>query len=702
MPDFLLEIYSEEIPARMQHKAAEDLSIILIGLLKEEGVIYQNMRQYWTPHRLFLYLKGLSPHSPEKIEERLGPRVGAGKKAIDGFLRSTGLQTISDCQIKKDPKKGDVYLAVLRKPKRLIEDVLKTIVPVAIQKVPWPKSMRWSTTHSPISAFSWIRPLKSILCILVAEDAKEKIIDLDLKEIPCGNITYGHRFHAPHPIKVQSLDHYIRDLEEAMVLLDPECRRNAILNDAHRLASAVGLELVEDKDLLEEIIGLVEWVQVFMGSFDKKYLCLPEELIRLTIKTNQKCFVTRTREGVLANCFILVSNIQASDGGAAIVQGNSRVVAARLEDALHFWKRDQNNLPNLSSLKESALKFNLDLSKPLDQRMARLDMLDVVFHAKIGTQGERVSRIRVLGKKIAQLIDADVALVDRAIVLSKADLCTEIVREFPELQGKIGKEYAVLQNENISCCDAIEEHLKPRGPLENVPTNKISITVSLADKLDTLINFWAINEKPSGSKDPYALRRATLGIIRIILENKIDIPLSQFIEDQNLILFFHDRLKLYLHDRDIRHDLIEAILRPENDNLLTIVDLIKHLNEFFSSAKGEKFLLSAKRIFQILAIEEKKNREISLEISPQYLLLEAEKRLYAVISDFGTHIQESMDHKRYHQIGDLLHSICEPIEIFFDQVLVNVDDREVRDNRLSLLQYIKNIILIVINVQKIV
>ncbi|MFV0256520.1 MAG: glycine--tRNA ligase subunit beta [Candidatus Liberibacter solanacearum] len=699
MLGFLLEIYSEEIPARMQRKATEDLGRNVTRLLKEYGLSYESIRQYWTPRRLFVYLEGLTPSSPEKIEERLGPRVGASQKAIEGFLHSTGLKKISDCKIKKDPKKGDLYLAVIKKPKRLAEDIIKEIVPIAIQNVPWPRSMRWSTNNSPVSDFSWIRPLQSILCVLFSKEGKITIIDLNLKGIPCGNITYGHRFHAPQPIKVKCLDSYISGLEKAKVLLDPEHRRNTILRDARLLSSVNGLELVEDDGLLEEIVGLVEWVQVLIGSFDEKYLCLPEELIRLTIKTNQKCFVTRTRQGKLANRFILVSNIQASDGGIAIVQGNSKVVAARLEDALHFWKRDQENLPDIDSLKESALKFNLDLSKPLDQRMAKLDALNVVFHAKIGTQGERVSRIRLLGKKIAQLIGVDIALVDRAAVLLKADLCTDIVREFPELQGKIGKEYANLQNETIVL--AIEEHLKPRGPLDTVPMDKISITLSLADKLDTLINFWAINEKPSGSQDPYALRRAALGIIRIILENKIHIPLSQFVEDQNLILFFHVRLKLYLREIGIRHDLIEAILQPENDNILVIVDLIKYLNEFFNSEKGKKFLFSAKRIIQILAIEEKKGREI-LPIAPQKFSLKAEKKLYTVISDLDLHIKDSMHNNAYHRIGDLLFSLHEPIEIFFDNVMVNVEDKEVRNNRLALLQCTKKIIMKVFDIQKIV
>ncbi|MBY7649917.1 MAG: glycine--tRNA ligase subunit beta [Candidatus Liberibacter europaeus] len=701
MPDFLLEIYSEEIPARMQRKATENLGNIITGLLIESGLMYEGMRKYWSPRRLSICINGLTKSAPERIEERLGPRISAEQKAIDGFLRSTGLKTIDECEIKKDPKKGDFYLSIVKKPGRLAEEILEEIIPLAIHKVHWPKSMRWSTINSPLSSLSWIRPLQSILCILTFEYGESKVINANLEGIPFGDITYGHRFHSPQPIKVRCLEDYIKSLEKSKVLLDPERRREIIIHDAHQLAFASGLELVEDNDLLEEIVGLVEWVQVFIGSFDEKYLCLPEEVIRLTIKTHQKCFVTRTRQGKLANRFILVANIQAADDGTAIIKGNSRVIAARLEDALHFWRLDQENLHQISSMEKTALNFNLDLSKPLDQRMAKLDMLHVVFHAKIGTQGKRVLRIRSLGKKISRFTNADAFLVERASVLIKADLCTEIVKEFPELQGKIGAEYAALQGEDESVVLAIEEHLKPRGPLENIPKNKVAITLALADKLDTLINFWSINEKPSGSKDPYALRRAALGIIRIILENKIHIPLSEFIKDKDLILFFHDRLKLHLREIGIRNDLIEAIMLPENDNLLIIVDLIKNLNEFMSSKPGEKFLLSAKRINHIIAAEEKGGKEISDCVDPRKLSLEPEKELYKVISTVNIDIKESMHQQKYHQIGNILFSLHEPIEVFFEKVLVNVEDKEIRENRFILLKCIQSCIMMLFDLNKI-
>ncbi|AHA27971.1 glycine--tRNA ligase subunit beta [Candidatus Liberibacter americanus] len=701
MPDFLLEIYSEEIPARMQCKATKDLGDLIIGYLIESGLMYVGIRRYWTPRRLSIYINGIAKSSPDKNEERLGPRVNSDKRAIDGFLRSTNLQTISECEVKTDSKKGDFYLAKIKKKGRLAEEILEEIVPLAVRKLHWPKSMRWGTMNSSKNYLSWIRPLQSIICILTFENGERKIINANLENIPFGDITYGHRFHSPQPIKVRCLDDYVQGLEKAKVLLDPKRRRDIIINDINQLVLASGLELVEDNDLLEEVVGLVEWVHVLIGSFDEKYLCLPEELIRLTIKTHQKCFVTRNHQGKLSNHFILVANIQAYDGGLAIIQGNSRVIAARLADALHFWRRDQEDLQNIPSLEKSAIKFNLDLSKPLDQRMAKLDTLNVVFHAKIGTQGDRISRIRLLAKDISRFTGADVDLVDRAAVLAKADLCTEIVREFPELQGKIGSEYAALQGEDESVVIAIEEHLKPRGPLENICKDKVSITLALADKIDILVNFWAINEKPSGSKDPYALRRTAIGIIRIILENKVHISLSEFIEDQYLILFLHDRLKLHLRDIGICYDLIEAIFLPDNYNILIIVDLISHLNDFIESDKGKKFLLSAKRIFNIIASEERKGQDILDYIDPKKFSLEPEQELYNILSIVNEDIKDITNKRNYYNIGDILFSLHKPIEVFFEKVLVNIDNQEIRANRLALLKSIQNCIMMLFDFNKI-
>ncbi|MBA5724508.1 glycine--tRNA ligase subunit beta [Candidatus Liberibacter sp.] len=707
MPDFLLELYSEEIPARVQRKATEDLKKNITDSLVEAGLTYAGARQYWTPRRLSLSLHGLSRSSPAIVEERRGPRVGADQKVIDGFLRSTGLKKISDAEIRKNPQKGDIYLATIKKPGRLVEEILEEVVSKAIRRFPWSQSMRWSMETSPISSFHWIRPLQSILCILIFEDGETKVIDTHIEGIPSGNITYGHRFHAPNAIKVQCLDDYVNGLGKAKVLFDPEHRRNIILNDARQLVFAAGLELVEDDDLLEEISGLVEWVQVLIGSFDEKYLCLPEEVVRLTIKTHQKCFVTRMRQGKLANHFVIVSNIQASDGGEEIIRGNNRVVCARLADALHFWNCDQEDLLNISDLEKEYCKkphpsrLRLDFSKPLDQRMAKLDMLNVVFHAKIGTQGERVRRIQLLAQKISKFTKADIDLVDRAGALAKADLCTEIVGEFPELQGKIGAKYAFLQGEDASVVLSIEEHLKPRGPSETIPKNTVSVTLALADKLDMLINFWAIDEKPSSSKDPYALRRAALGVIRILLENSIYLPLSKFIEDPSLISFFYERLKQYLRETGIRPDLIKAILLPESDDLLMTATLIEHFNDFLNSEKGAKFLLSAKRIVQILASEEKKGNKISVDISPNKFSLKAEKELHKVIVTVDACIKESMKTDNFYPIEVSLSSLCEPVDAFFEEVLVNTEDREIRENRLALLGFARKSIRRVIDLQKI-
>ncbi|MBL0849145.1 MAG: glycine--tRNA ligase subunit beta [Candidatus Liberibacter ctenarytainae] len=772
MPDFLCEVYSEEIPARIQRKAAEDFGKIMTDLLRESGLMdidpTPDVRLYWTPRRLTVCVRGLASSCSQVIEEKSIPSVDIESESIHYSINSQKKPEFCLDQMMIDYEKGTFNRIQTERLNKLVESILTRIVPIALRKVSWPRSMRWNISSDSMSPLLWIRPIKSILCLLINEGGAGKVIPVNLKENPpcwhpedfpdflehflchrsVGDIlsrkylkdspfrdylekivsrenlnddssreylkdksflqclkdhlyagyTRGHRFHAPQHIEIHSIDDYIDGLKKAKVLIDPQIRRDAILRDARQLVAAAELELVEDDDLLEEVTGLVEWVQVLMGSFDEKYLCLPEEVIRLTIKEHQKCFVTRTRQGKLANRFVLVS--QVLNGGVAIVEGNNRVVAARLEDALYFWKRDQENLPDISILEESSLKsnFDLDFSKPLDQRMAKL--LNVTFHAKIGTQGERVSRIRILGKKIALLIEADADLVGRAAVLAKADLCTEIVREFPKLQGHIGAEYAALQGEQIAVILALKEHLKPRGPRETVPTNKVSIALALADKLDILIHFWAIGEKPSSSKDPYALRRAALGIIRILLENKIYLPLSTVIKDCDLILFFHERLKVHLRKMGMRYDLIESVVVPDNDNLLVIVDLIEYFTVFFQSDRGEEFFSSSKRLIQILAAEEKKGRDISGDIDRNKFLLEAEKELYKVTSSVHRDLKESMQIKDYHRIGDILCQLHDPIKIFFDTVLVHVKDQDIRYNRLALLKYVKNSIMIVVDIQK--
>lgn len=541
MPDLLLELRSEEIPARMQRKAAGDLKKLVTDALVERGLTYEGAREYWTPRRLTLDIRGLNARSADVREEKKGPRTDANEKAIEGFLRGAGLSDISQAQVVSDPKKGDFYVAIVNKPGRPAEEIIAEVMPGIIRSFPWPKSMRSGSASMPkgssfggiegkgSESLRWVRPLQSIVCMFGPEHDETQVIPFEIDGIVAGNVTYGHRFHAPEAITVRRFDDYVASLEKAKVILDAERRKDIILHDAKDLAFANGLDLVEDEGLLEEVSGLVEWPQVLIGTFEEDYLEIPAEIIRLTIKTNQKCFVTRPQgatEG-LSNRFILVSNIQATDGGKEIIHGNGKVVRARLSDAKHFWTRDQGDLPDLETLKASAAKFGLDLAKPLDQRMAKLDALNVTFHAKLGTQGERVARIRELAKQLAPIVGADATLVDRAVVLAKADLRTEAVGEFPELQGLMGRKYALLQGENESVAAAIEEHWKPQGPTDAVPRDKVSLTVALADKLDTLGGFWAIDEKPTGSKDPFALRRAALGVVRIILERNVRLPILE-------------------------------------------------------------------------------------------------------------------------------------------------------------------------------
>jgi glycyl-tRNA synthetase beta chain len=586
MPDLLLELRSEEIPARMQRKAAADLKKMVTDGLVEAGLTYEAAREYWTPRRLALDIRGVTARSKDVREERKGPSTKAPEQAIQGFLRSAGLASIADAHVHSDAKKGDFYVAHIVKPGRAAEEVIAALVPSVIRAFPWPKSMRWGAASGPKGqryggqdglggdTLRWVRPLQSIICTFGPETEEPVVVDFEIGGIRSGNVTYGHRFHAPDAITVRRFDDYVAKLEAARVVLDAERRKEIILADAKNLAFANGLELVEDEGLLEEVSGLVEWPVVLMGEFEADFLAIPPEVIRLTIRANQKCFVVRPaglisplegemspkateggEPGVmyhptpalradpppqgeggkkLSNRFILTANIEAKDGGAEISHGNGKVVRARLSDALYFWNTDQADLPDLDRLQASAQKFGLDLAKPLDQRMARLDHLNVTFHAKLGSQGERVERIARLAEELAPVVMKAFSpsrgeitqLARRAAILAKADLTTEIVGEFPELQGAMGRKYALLQGEHPSVAAAIEEHYKPQGPSDTVPTDPVSIAVALADKLDTLVGFWAINEKPTGSKDPFALRRAALGVIRILVENGVRLNLS--------------------------------------------------------------------------------------------------------------------------------------------------------------------------------
>ncbi len=704
MPDLLLELRSEEIPARMQRKAAGDLRKLVTDALVDAGLTYEGVREYWTPRRLTLDIRGLNARSADQREEIKGPSTKAPEQAIAGFLRKAGLTDIAQAQIASDPKKGDFYVAVVSKPGRAAEEIIEAVMPGIIRSFPWPKSMRWGAASMPKGAsfagiegkgpesLRWVRPLQSIVCMFGTEHEETKVIPFQIDGITAGNVTYGHRFHAPEAITVRRFDDYVSNLEKAKVMLDADRRKDMILHDARDIAFASGLDLVEDEGLLEEVSGLVEWPHVLLGTFEQDYLEIPAEIIRLTIKTNQKCFVTRRQgadDGSLSNHFILISNIEAKDGGKEIVHGNGKVVRARLSDARHFWTRDQGDLPDLATLEASAQKFGLDLKKPLDQRMAKLDALNVTFHAKLGSQGERVTRIRALAKELAPITGADPVLVDRAAVLAKADLRTEAVGEFPELQGLMGRRYALLQGEDASVAAAIEDHWKPNGPSDRLPEDKVGLTLALADKLDTLVGFWAIDEKPTGSKDPYALRRAALGVVRILLERKVRLPLLAVTKDADLLSFFHDRLKVYLRDLGARHDIIDAVLTPDADDLLLVARRAEALTAFITSEDGKNLLAGTKRATQLLAAEEKKGTVVANGVSEALLTLDAEKALWAAISQASKEASDAVAKEDFRSAMEALSKLRVPVDTFFGDVLVNDEDAAIRANRLALLKAIR-------------
>ncbi|WP_407965749.1 glycine--tRNA ligase subunit beta [Bartonella sp. C271] len=726
MPDLLLELFSEEIPASMQRRAASDLKKCVIDKLVNAGLTYKVACDYWTPRRLTLNIRGLSKSSPNVHEERKGPNVQSPQQIIDAFLRATGLNDISKLHIAHDDKKGDFYIAKITQKGRLAEEIIADILPDIIRNFPWKKSMRWGKESAKSSALKWIRSLQNILCVFGPAMGETHTIPFTVGSLKSNNLTYGHRFLSNgEPIQIRRFDDYVTQLENHKVILDAERRKDIILADAQNLCFANGLELIEDKALLEEVAGLVEWPVVLMGNFDKTFLNIPPEIIRLTIQTHQKCFVTHKRgeKSKLSNHFILVANILASDKGVEISKGNSKVVHARLSDALYFWKTDQCNLPNITRLESSAKKLDLDLNKPLDQRIAHLDYLNVTFHNKLGTQGARVERIATLTQTIAPLAQANSILAKRAAVLAKADLQTEIVGEFPELQGLIGRKYALLQGEDPRVAKAIEDHYKPLGPKDRIPSEPIAITVALADKIDTLIGFWFINEKPTSSKDPYALRRAALGVIKLILLNdwKINlIPLFhqamncllqqkikyatseiESVQLQNmsvekkeniildLLAFFHERLKGYLKDEGARHDIIEAVLTKDDDDILFIKRRVEALTFFINTHDGDSLLIAVKRAINILENEIKKGTAIINKVKPELFIETEEKQLYQATIETEKKIA---DHIHVAELSSVLNSLAllkKPINAFFEKVFVNDDNINIRANRFALLERIR-------------
>ncbi|MDU6728838.1 MAG: glycine--tRNA ligase subunit beta, partial [Bradyrhizobium sp.] len=650
--------------------------------------VYEGAKAFATPRRLALTVHGIPARQADLKEERKGPRVGGPDAAIQGFLKATGLSSLEEATIQRDPKKGDFYVALIEKPGRATLDVLAEMLPVIVRTFPWPKSMRWGKRSEKPGALNWVRPLHAITATFGLETEEPDVVSFSVDGIEAGQTTYGHRFMAPAAISVRRFEDYEAKLLDAKVVLDPQRRKDTIVTDAKQLAFAQGYELVEDPVLRDEVSGLVEWPVVLMGSFDPEYLKVPAEVIRATIRNNQKCFVVRDpKTGGLAPKFILTANIEATDGGKTIIAGNERVIRARLSDAKFF--------------------YETDLKTRLEDRLPKFEQ--IVFHEKLGTQAARIARIEKLAAEIAPLVGADAAKTARAAKLAKADLLTEVVGEFPEVQGLMGKYYALAQGEDVSVAAACEEHYKPQGPGDRVPTDPVSVAVALADKLDTLVGFWAIDEKPTGSKDPYALRRAALGVIRLITENSLRLSLLQVAGSAlaglhvkseldagklsaDLLSFFADRLKVQLREQGARHDLVDAVFAlGGQDDLLMVVRRVEALGKFLETDDGKNLLAGTKRASNILAIEEKKDKR-KFDGAPDAALyrLDEEKALAKAIGEVGSEAGAAVAKEDFAAAMHAMAKLRPAVDAFFDKVKVNDDDAAIRENRLKLMNEIRS------------
>ena len=763
MPDLLLELFSEEIPARMQRRAAEDLKSLVTAALVDQGLPYEGAKAFWTPRRLALQVAGLPVASAPTREERKGPRIGAPEKALEGFLRGAGLTSIDQATIQNDPKKGDFYVAIIEKPGRSALDIIAQFMPELIRAFPWPKSMRWGA-----GAMRWVRPLHSIVATFGPETEEPDIVPFEIGGIKSGNVTQGHRFLANNAFEVRRFDDYAQSLEKHKVVLDADRRKEMITHDARDRAFALGLDLVEDPGLLEEVAGLVEWPVVLTGTFEDEFLELPDECIRLTIRANQKCFVLKDpATGTLANRFVLISNIETADNGKIIVAGNEKVIRARLSDARFFWETD--------------------LRTKLADNVPKLD--SIVFHEKLGTQGERVRRLIALSQWLATRIGADAQKANRAAELAKADLVSQMVYEFPELQGMMGRIYAQKQGEDEAVAGAIEDHYKPQGPSDGVPADPVAVAVALADKLDLLAGFWVIDEKPTGSKDPFALRRAALGVIRIVLENNLRLSLSEALDvawslhteraakfallgktavgrehgsgadtsqdektfvvpysgttvedvidsarngatptyfgleighpcltDQvllwwpsaddltlDVLSFFADRLKVHLKDEGARHDLIDAVFAlGGQDDLLMVVRRVEALSAFVSSDDGVNLAAGYKRAVNILRAEEKKDgAPITGKPHADHFQDQAEIDLAAAIATAREEAGRALGAEDFEAAMTALSRLRMPVDRFFEDILVNAGEHDIRHNRLRLLAEIRDAVHMVADFSKI-
>ncbi len=672
MPELLLELFSEEIPARMQRRAAEDLKKAVTNALVDAGLVYEGAKAFVTPRRLALTVTGLPARSPDTREEKKGPRVGSPQPAIDGFLKSAGLSSIDQAKVESDPKKGEFYVAHIEKKGAAAESILADLLPKIITGFQWPKSMQWG--HGGLT---WVRPLRAITATFGTENDEPVVIPFQSNQLTSGQTTYGHRFLAPDAIRVRRFDDYVQALEKARVVLDIDRRKEIIRTDADHLAFAQGLTVIHDDGLLEEVAGLVEWPVVMMGSFDPRYLAVPEEVIIATIRANQKCFCLRDASGKLAPNFIIIANTIASDGGATITAGNERVIRARLSDAEFF--------------------YNQDLATPLEHGLPKLE--ESVFHAKLGTQFQRVERLVKLAAELAPLVGANVEQAKRAAMLAKADLTTGMVGEFPELQGLMGRYYALAQGEPQAIANAVADHYKPLGPTDLVPGEPVAIAVALADKLDLLTGFWSIDEKPTGSRDPFALRRAALGVIRIVSDNNLRLPLKV---EADLLAFFHDRLKVTLRDAGARHDLVDAVITPESNDMLEITQRVEALSALLGSPDGQNLLAGYRRAANILAAEEKKDgKSFAGSVNPQLLKLDQEQSLATALASADAAVGAKVHANDYKGAISALATLRAPVDAFFEAVLVNDPDAAIRANRLTLLSRLRDTMRMVADFSKI-
>jgi len=672
MAELLLEILSEEIPARMQARAADDLKRLVCEGLKKAGLGFDHAEVHVTPRRLVLMVDGLPTATPDVSDERKGPKVGAPEQALAGFMKANGFSSIDQAEIRELPK-GEFYFAVIEKKGSTTSEVLAEVMPSALQNLPWPKSMRWAS-----HGLRWVRPIHSMICVFDCA-----VVPFTFGPRTAANETIGHRFLSPEPLTVSSFADYKEKLRAAKVMIDRGERRDLILAEASKLAEAEGLSLKDDKGLLEEVAGLVEWPVVLMGTIDDEFMGVPPEVLITSMKSHQKYFSCLDQDGNLANRFVVVANTETVDGGKQVVAGNERVLRARLSDAKFFW--DQDRKTSLAS-KAPALK-------------------DRVFHAKLGTLDEKVDRMQALAADLADNVaDADKDKVRSAARLAKADLSTGMVGEFPDLQGIIGRYYALNDGENPDVADAIAEHYSPQGPGDTCPSRPVSICVALADKIDTLAGFWSIDEKPTGSKDPYALRRAALGIIRLILENNLRLSLSQVFENalahhkaggdlsSDLLSFFADRLKVHLKEQGVKHDHIDAVFAlGGEDDLVRLLARVKALSEFLDSEDGENLLIAYRRAANILKIEEKKDGRSYAE-APDVSGFEQdeEKTLFGGLEAGSGLIAAAVSDQRFGDAMQALAKLRGPVDAFFDAVTVNTDDPRTRENRLKLLSMIRS------------